>query len=451
MDPVWIEYGAKIVLVLLLVAANGFFVASEFALVGVRKTRVEMLARTGNRRARRLKNVLGTLDAYISATQLGITIASLSLGWVGEETIARMLEPVFERITPGIGATLASESIAIAVAFLIITFLHIVLGELAPKTLALERTEGVALSVALPMELFYRAFKAPIWLLNKAGNVVVRAVGLTATAEHAAVYTEDELRHLVEISHRSGHLNAGERELIDNVFEFADETVRDCLVPRTEVVAAEADTTTSGLVEIFRASSYSRIPVYEGTLDAVIGVAYARDALSAALDRIDVRAREIARPALYVPPSAQLDDVLARMKRTGHHMAAVVDEHGGFEGIITLEDLLEEIVGDIADEFDEQGGEPIAAQADGSYLVDASAPVRVVNRTLELELPESGQYATLAGYLLAQTGSIPRQGVVIRAAGHEFTVESMRRNRIGVVRLRPGRSINDEASEVSDV
>ncbi len=451
MEHVWIEYAFKLVLVLVLVAANGFFVASEFALVGVRKTRVETLARGGSSRARRLVGVLGTLDAYISATQFGITLASLSLGWIGEETIAHMLRPLFERIMPGAGAVVASETIAITVAFAIITFLHIVLGELAPKTLALERTERVALAVALPMQLFYRAFKAPIWLLNKAGNVVVRLAGLSATAEHAAVYTEDELRHLIAMSHRSGHLDEGERELIDNAFEFADETVRDCLVPRTEVVAAPADARTPDLVAIFRSSNFSRIPIYDGTLDAIVGVANARDVLSAALDGTDVAARDIARPALFVPTNAQLSFVLSRMKRTGYHMAAVVDEHGGFEGLVTLEDLLEEIVGDIRDEFDDGVVDPIVEQQDGSFLIDAAAPLRVVNRRLDLDLRESSQYSTVAGLLLAASGSIPRQGAVIEAGGHVFTIVDVRRNRIVRVRMRLGPGGKSDNSEVSDV
>ncbi len=430
------ELALRIAVVLLLVLANGFFVASEFALVGVRKTRVDTLAKTGNRRAERLRRVLGSLDSYISATQLGITLASLALGWLGEETIAHILEPALERVMPEAFAIVASETVAIAGAFVIITFLHIVLGELAPKTLALERAEGVALAVALPMEVFYRAFKAPIWVLNKAGGLVVGLFGLRSSPDHgASSYTEDELRHLVDISHRSGHLDEGERELIHNVFEFAEGTVRDCMVPRTEIVAAPADTTLDRAVEILRTTEYSRIPIYDDSLDDIVGVLHARDVLTAALERRSGTAGEFARPALFVPPRAQLDALLARMKRSGQHMAIVVDEHGGCEGLVTLEDVLEELVGEIRDEFDESDLDPIALQPDGTYLVDASVPIRVLNRRLDLAIPESNRYVTLAGCLIAECGSIPARGAEITVGDARFVVETLRRNRIVTVRI----------------
>ena len=434
----WLEYALKILLVMALVLANGFFVASEFALVGVRKSRIETLARTGNKRAVRLQRLLGHLDSYISATQFGITLASLALGWVGEETLAHMFEPVAVSLLGDMAGPVAAHTTAIVVAFTIITFLHIVLGELAPKTLALERAEATALAVALPMELFYTAFKAPIWLLNKTGNLVVRFFGLHPSGEHGAAYTEEELRYLVDISHKTGHLNAGERELIHNVFEFAAETVRDCMVPRTEVVAAQADAPVDRLAEMVRETEFSRIPVYDGSLDVVVGVLHGRDVLSAALAGREAAARDLARPVVFVPPSAQLDEVLARMKRSGHHMAVVVDEHGGLEGIVTLEDILEELVGEIRDEFDEGVDEPVARQPDGSFVIDASIPIRALNRHVGLDIPESNQYATLAGYLLAEHGAIPRQGTDLVIGEHHFFIENVRRNRIVTVRLRTG-------------
>lgn len=444
-----LEYLIRFGIVLLLVAANGFFVASEFALVGVRKTRIETMAKTGNRRAKRLQRVLHALDSYISATQLGITLASLALGWVGEAAFAEIFKSLFLGIFPAPAAAVAAETAAIAMAFTVITVLHIVLGELAPKTLALERTELVALAVAWPMEIFYRTFKAPIWLLNKGGNVVVRLAGLTATAEHAAAYTEEEIRHLVDISHKSGHLNEGERELIHNVFEFAAETVRDCMVPRTGVVVVAADATVPQLIELFQTTEYSRIPVYEGSPDAIVGVLHAKQVLSAALKGIETSARALARPTLFLPPSAQLDHVLARMKRTGQHLAVVVDEHGGLEGIITLEDILEEIVGEIRDEFDEGESvdDPVSKQSDGSYLIDAAMPVRAFNRRLDFEIPESNQYATIAGFLLAQAGTIPKQGDAIEHDGNRFVVENIRRNRLVTVRLHPRPKPADDADE----
>ncbi len=445
MEESWLEYLFKLAVVLLLVLANGFFVATEFAFVGVRKTRIDTLAKTGNRRAVRLRRMLDHLDAYISATQLGITLASLALGWVGEETLAHMFEPLLLAVLPETAAAVAAHTAAIACAFTIITFLHIVLGELAPKTLALERAEAVSLAVAWPMEMFYKAFKLPIRILNGAGNIVVRSFGLKSTADHAAVYTEEELRHLVDISHKSGHLNEGERELIHNVFEFAAETVRDCMVPRTEVIALPAEASMERIVESIRSTEFSRIPVYEGSLDQIIGVVHGREVLTSALEGKQATARDLARPTLYLPPSAQLDDVLARMQRSGHHLAIVVDEHGGLEGIVTMEDILEELVGEIRDEFDEGVDEPVVEQTDGSYVVEASIPVRALNRRLELGIPESNQYATLAGFLLAEAGTIPRQGAEIVVGKTRFVVENVRRNRIVSVRLRMGEAETEVA------
>jgi CBS domain containing-hemolysin-like protein len=423
-----------IVVVLLLVGANGFFVAAEFALVGVRRTRVEALAASGNRRARRLLTVLDHLDAYISATQFGITVASLALGWLGEVSIAHMLEPLFASLLSGVAAVIAAHTVAIATAFAIITFLHIVLGELAPKSLALERTENVALAVALPMYVFYRAFRAPIWLLNKAGSLVLSVSGLRAGPEHVSVYTEDELRRLVDLSHRSGLLRADERELIHNVFEFADETVRHCMVPRAEVIGVEADAVGPALVAACQTSGYSRLPVYEGTLDAVVGVLSARDALTAALDDGERTARELARPAQFVPPSASLGSVLTQMRKQGSHMAIVVDEHGSVEGIVTLEDILEEIVGEIRDETDDSV-EPIVRHDDGSHTIEAGVSIKYLNRKLHLRLPESSHYATLGGLLVAVAGRIPHEGERLRVVDREFVIEGMKKNRVVRARL----------------
>jgi CBS domain containing-hemolysin-like protein len=433
----WGEYAVRLALVLLLVLANGFFVASEFALVGVRRSRVTTLAATGERRAKTLLRVINHLDAYISATQLGITLASLALGWVGEETLAHIFQPFFAAVLPGGAASAAAHTAAIATAFGMITFLHIVLGELAPKTLALERAEATALRVARPMELFYKVFKGPIWLLNKAGNVVVRAFGLKLSAEHAASYTEEELRYLIDVSHKGGHLNAEERELLHNVFEFAGETVRDCMIPRHLVTTAPASASLADLSDVFDESGFSRIPVVASD-GSVVGVAHGKDVAKALRAGLPTTGGEVARPAMFLPTSAQLDYTLSQMKRTGNHMAIVVDEHGTFEGIATLEDVLEEIVGEIRDEFDEGLDEPIRREPDGTTLVDATLPIRVLNRRLGLSLPESPHYNTLAGFLLSRTGTLLKEGRVVAYEGARFVAEKVRGTRIVTVRIVPG-------------
>jgi putative hemolysin len=431
----WLEYAIKIVVVFLLVLANGFFVASEFSLVGVRKSRIETLAKAGNKSAKRVQQVLPIRNAYISATQLGITLASLALGWIGEDTVAHMLEPVFDSLVSATAAAALAHTAAIAIAFTIITYMHIVVGELVPKTLALERSEAVSFLTVWPMQMFLKVFKAPIWVLNKSGTVIIRALGLHPTHDHSTMYTEEELLQLVDLSHKGGHLDAGERELIHNIFEFASETVRDCMVPRPQIIAVPADSTVESAAEVFVTTDLSRIPVFDVAPDSVIGVLHGKDILEALHRQQRPTARELMRPTIFVPSNAQLDYVLGRMKRTGHHMALVVDEHGTLEGLITLEDILEEIVGEIRDEFDEHEEGPIVEKPDGSLLLDAAISVRALNRQLGLQVPESSHYTTLAGFLLTEVGTIPKPGTSVTYEGTRFIVEKVNRNSIRSVRL----------------
>jgi CBS domain containing-hemolysin-like protein len=422
----------NLTIVLLLVLANGFFVAAEFALVSVRQSRVAALVAEGNRRARTLMRVVKQLDAYISATQLGITLASLALGWIGEETLAHLLTPVFENIMPDHATTsvIAAHTVGIAVAFVIITFLHIVLGELAPKTLALERAERVALAVARPMEIFYKVFKAPIRLLNYAGGLVLRLAGLQSTAEHAAVYSEEELRHLIALSHKGGHLAEDERQLLYNVFDFTDGTLADVVLPRTEIEALSATLSPDEMLARFVELGYSRMPVYRGSLDNIIGIVLQKDVVRLVHGGTNLGVDDIIRPALFLPQSMRLNDALRGLRRSRAHMALIVDEHGGIEGMVTLEDLLEEIVGDIRDEHDEVAARSITPQPDGSYIVRGNLSIRDANKKLELGLPESDSYHTIAGFMMARAGRLlrPEEGVEYNSL--KFTVEAASRNRI---------------------
>ena len=425
----------NLVIVVLLVLGNGFFVASEFALVGVRKSRIETLARTGDARARRLLPLLNNLNAYISATQLGITLASLALGWIGEPAIAHLLEaPLKGRISETL-----LHTIAFAVAFSIITFLHIVLGELAPKTMALERAEKTALAIALPLELFYRVFRWPIQLLDWAGTRTVRLFGLHPSGGHASIYTEEELRQLIDISRQSGHLQADEQRLINRVLDFTDAQVREAMVPRTAVAALPVTATLDAAKNAFRNFGYSRLAVYEDTLDNIIGVLVRRD-LEPFLDQstapADFNLRALIHTPHFIPAAARLGSALKQMQLKRSHLAFVVDEHGGIEGIVTLEDLLEEIVGEINDEFDEEVREQILKEADGSYLLSGILSVRDANRQLRLELPEDSGYTTLAGFLMAQAGHLPHTGEVVKYEDLTFCIERMEGRRIRRVRLQ---------------
>jgi CBS domain containing-hemolysin-like protein len=422
--------------VLLLVLSNGFFVAAEFALVGVRRSRVETLAEGGDRRAARLLGLLDNLNAYISATQLGITMASLALGWVGEPVFAHLLEgPLAGRVSEA-----ALHTISFAVAFTIITFLHIVLGELAPKTLALELTERVALAVSWPLLAFYKLFSWPIRLLDWAGTRTVRLFGLHPSGDHASVYTEEELRRLVDVSRRSGHLEEEEQQLIHGVFEFADAEVREAMVPRTSVVALAASAALADARAAFREHGYTRLPVYRERLDEVVGVLYRRvleDFLDGTRPASEFDAARLAHPPLYMPSTAKLGAALKQMRDAKTHLACVVDEHGGLEGIVTLEDLLEEIVGEIDDEYDDESKSQIVAQPDGTYLLDGMLAVRDANRRFNLKLPEEGHYTTIAGYLLARAGRLLKPGDTVEHEGALFSVERVERRRLRWVRLTP--------------
>jgi CBS domain containing-hemolysin-like protein len=424
----------NILIVILLVLANGFFVASEFALVGVRRSRIAMLAKDGDRRAVRLLSLLDNLNGYISATQLGITLASLALGWLGEPAIAHLLEiPLKGRVSEPV-----LHAISFTIAFTIITFLHIVLGELAPKTLALERAEKTALAVALPMEIFYKVFSYPIRLLDWAGTRTVRFFGLHPTAGHGETYTSEELRHLIDTSHKSGHVAEVEKRLINRVFDFSDAQVREAMVPRTIVEALPLTATLERVKQSFRALGYSRLPVYREHLDNIAGVIYRRD-LEPYLENPhnqEFNLEELLHPPLFVSERTPLGEALKQMQLSRTHLAFVMDEYGGMEGIVTLEDLLEEIVGEIDDEYDEEVRSQIVEDK-GTYLLEGMLAVRDANRRFNLALPEDGKYTTIAGFMLAQAGRLLKKGEAIEFEGGRFTVERLDRYRIHRVRYTP--------------
>ncbi|MFN0278616.1 MAG: hemolysin family protein [Pyrinomonadaceae bacterium] len=436
----------KILLVIGLVLANGFFVASEFALVAVRKSRIEALAADGNPAAVRLLAMLNNLNGYISATQLGITLSSLGLGWIGEPVVAALLEPLLIAFGELTGLSfLASgpvlHTISFTIAFSFITFLHIVFGELAPKTAALELSEKVSFVVAPPLQLFYRVFSYPIRMLDWAGTKTVRLFGLKASGEHGSSYTEDEIRSLVNLSKESGHLNEEERRLINKVFEFSETTVKEAMIPRTAIVALPESSTLDEISKCFATSGYSRLPVYRGSLDEIAGFIHSKDLVGYMLKPRSFKIADILHKPNYVVDTAHLEDVLRQMQKEKFHFGFVVDEHGGVEGIITLEDLLEEIVGDISDEHDEEVNEQIAPQTDGSYLLDGSLAVRDLNRRLELNVPVSEGYTTIAGFLMSEAGEILDEGQTVPFNGHVFRVEKVDNRRIKQVRMDKVESI----------
>lgn len=429
-SPTFLSAALKILLVLVLVAANGFFVAAEFAIVAVRRSRIEALVTEGNKSASRLLEILDNLNAYLSASQLGITLASLGLGALGE--------PVVEAILGGVIANLPESLrhiVSYAIAFAIITSLHIVLGEQAPKLFGLQLAEKVAMTTALPMQLFYKVFKPFIHALDWASARTVRIFGLHADSEHASIYTEEEIRQLIRISEESGHLNEEERKLINRVFEFSETTVKEAMVPRTEIVAVSENCTLDELAAQFRQHGYSRLPVYRGSLDDMVGVVHSKDVMASLMRPKAFRLERIMQKPVYVVDTARLEDVLRQMQREKFHFGFVVDEHGGVEGIITLEDLLEEIVGEISDEHDEEVNEQIHPEPDGSYLLDGGLAVRDLNRRLDLNLPISEGYTTVAGFLMSEAGELLSEGDTVPFNGHVFKIEKAAKRRILQVRM----------------
>jgi CBS domain containing-hemolysin-like protein len=426
----------KLIIVVLLVLANAFFVAVEFAMVSVRRSKIEVLAANGKKSAKALLRALDHLDEMISATQFGITIASLALGWLGEEAVAHLVEPLLLEILPAAWAAVAAHGTASLIALAVITYLHLVLGEYVPKALAIEYSERIGLAVARFMEVFYLSFKPFIWIINKSGLTILRVLGLKTQVGHEAVYTGEEIRHLVNVSHQSGNIEADERTLIHNVFNFADLTVREILIPRTQVAGVEEKAGFAEAVRAFQTSGYSRLPVYQENFDKVSGIVHHKDVMKSVFTPEAFDLKAITHPPVFIPDSARLVDVLQKMQCEHIHLAIVVDEHGGVEGILTLEDLLEEIVGEIQDEHDESVSDKIRQRSDGSFVLDGGLTVREANRKFDLNLPESEDYTTLAGFLIAREGRLLAEGDAVQFNGTRFIVERVNQRRVARVRMQ---------------
>ncbi len=404
----------RLAAVLALVFANGFFVAAEFAIIAVRKTRIDQLIAEGNKRAPAVRRAVSDPDSYIAATQLGITMASLGLGWIGEPALAELVSPAVTFLPTGI-AEATAHSISVAIAFAIVTALHITLGELAPKTIALERSEATALLVVRPTELFMRSFWPFIRLLNGMGRAIVGAMGLRSHGGHAMVHSEEELKMLVTASQEAGVLEEQEEQMLHRVFDFADLTAGQVMVPRTEMVAVEAEMTGDALLQAISKAGFPTIPVYRSDLDNVIGILHAVDVIKAiAGGRSDVSAAMLARETLNVPETMAADDLLASLRQRGVREAIVIDEYGGTAGLVTFEWLMERIVG-------AAGTGRMIVHPDGSADVDGLTLVPDVNEQFGLDIDED-TYTTLGGYVMGRVGRRPRVGDTIEIEGRRMRV-----------------------------
>lgn len=427
--------GLRLIAVFLLVLANGFFVAAEFSLVSVRKTRIYELVSQGNPSAKSVARAIEDPDSVIAATQLGITLSSLGLGWIGEPALSHLLEPVVALFPAAVQSGI-SHGISAALAFALITFLHVVVGELAPKSIALQTPETTSLAVALPTLWAERVFKPAIWLLNGAGNGLLRLVGVDPASGHELVHSVEELKMIVSASAEGGVVEGEEEEILYAVFEFGDTLVRQVMVPRTEVVALPAESSLEEVMDLVGEQPFTKLPVFENRMDQVIGIVHVKDVLQALRqnNQADLKARDIMREAIFVPEAARVISLLNLFRNRRQHIAIVLDEYGGTAGVVTLEDLLEEIVGEVSDPFDDEP--EIQSLADGSSLVDGLTLIEEVNEHFDLTL-EDPDYDTIAGYVLGRLGRLAKVGDTIRIDGTRLRVEAMDGKRIARVSLIP--------------
>ncbi|MDQ7850279.1 MAG: hemolysin family protein [Armatimonadota bacterium] len=423
----------RLVAVLVLVAANGMFVAAEFSIVAVRRTRLLPLVESGSPRARMVLRATDNLDPYLAATQLGITMASLGLGWIGEPAVAALLEPLLHPLPLGLQEA-TTRVVAIVLAFALITTLHIVFGELAAKSLAIWRPEATALVVTPPTELFSRLFRPFIWVLNGAANATLSLFGLRAPSGRH-VYSPEEIRLLVSESRRAGVVEEEEALLVHRVFKFADRLVEEVMVPRVSVRGVPNSAAVVEAVAAVREAGFTRLPVFSEDLDHIVGMVHAKDLLVAQAEgREGEPVDRVMRPVLYVPEMKPVVDLLEEMRRQGIQLAVVLDEFGGTSGIVTIEDLLEELVGEIPGEFRPERRLVVLQQPD-RIVVDAAIPLDELNERFHIALPTTAAN-TLGGFIFHHLEAIPEAGTTFRYQGLEFRIESATRTRIGLVQIR---------------
>ena len=408
----------ELIAVGVLILLNAFFVAAEYGLVTARRTRIIELHHEGNRRARDVLKITGDPPRFIAAMQLGVTLTSLGIGALGEHALADAFDPWL------------ATALAVVIAYLILTYLHVVIGELVPKGVALGHSEGTALAVSAPVRAFFTVFRPLIWVLEWSTEVVLRWLGLQPPGADDDVLSEVELRILVSQSTQGGEIEQQEQEMLYKVFDFADKEAADVMVPRPQVVALSIDLPPEECLEAMMDAPFTRYPVYRESLDHVVGVLHVRDLFRSLRDRgiADVDVAEILRPAHIVPETKDLAALLTKFRRTNQHMAIVVDEYGEMEGIVTLEDLLEEIVGEIEDEFD-LPDESIEQVDEDTIKIDGTFPIDDFNERFHTDLPDE-DYHTLAGFVFGLLGRAPEVGDDVSHDGMRFDVVEVDGSRI---------------------
>lgn len=423
----------NLLMVGILIALTAFFVASEFAIVKVRRTRIDQLVAEGNRSAMAAKRITSNLDEYLSACQLGITITALGLGWLGEPTVEHLLRPVFEQMN--LNESVASL-LSFAIAFVAITYLHVVVGELAPKTLAIQKAETITLLCSRPLILFYKIMYPFIWVLNGSARVIIGLFGLRPASEHEVAHSEEELRLILSESYKSGEINPSEYKYVNNIFEFDNRIAKEIMVPRTEIVALDKNDSIADILEIMRKEKYTRYPVIDGDKDHIVGMVNIKEILTDCIrnpQAIEKKLDDYIRPIIQVIESIPIHDLFVKMQRERVHMAILVDEYGGTAGLVTVEDILEEIVGEIQDEFDIDEVPMIRKVNEHTTIVDGKVLIEEVNDLLGTDIDDT-DVDTIGGWILTEKFDI-QQGEILSYGDYEFKVLKMEGRHVQLVEI----------------
>lgn len=419
----------NIVIFVFLIAASGFFVATEFAIVKIRGSRIDQLIAEGNRRAIVAKEVTSKLDDYLSACQLGITVTSLGLGWLGEPMVERILHPVFEKmhLSPSVTSILS-----FIIAFGSVTFIHVVIGELAPKTLAIQKAEAVTLAVSRPIIIFHKIMFPFIWVLNAAARAITRLFGLKPASEHELAHSEEELRILLSESYEGGEINHSEYKYLNNIFEFSDRVAKEIMVPRTEIVSIDVEDSIDTIKEIIISEKYTRYPVVSGEKDNVLGMINIKEIFTLNLKQREIQEENgiesLIKPVIRVIETIPIHDLLLKMQKERIHMAILLDEYGGTSGLVTVEDILEEIVGEIQDEFDTDEVAEIRKISPNHYIFSGKVLVSEVNDILGTNLSDE-DVDTIGGWFLTRNLEA-KLGDVLESEGYLFKVKEIQGHHI---------------------
>lgn len=425
---------ASLLLISILIALTAFFVATEFAIVKIRSSRVDQLVEEGKPGAKAAKHVITHMDEYLSACQLGITVTALGIGWLGEPAVKALLDPLFQKMAFG---EYVSHILSITIAFLIITFLHVVVGELAPKTVAIQKAETVSLLAAKPIILFYKIMFPFIWALNGSARLLVRLFGLKPVTEHEASHSEEELRIILSESFKSGEINQTELTYVNNIFKFDNRIAKEIMVPRTEMISFSAEDQMNDVIEVIKEAKFTRYPVYEGDKDNIIGIINLKDMLLEQIRHpekaVNGSIMQFIKPVIVVIETIPISELLLKMQRERTHMAILLDEYGGTSGLVTVEDIVEEIVGEIRDEFDADEIPEVTKIAEDHYSFSGKVLINEVNDLLGTNLSDE-EVDTLGGWILSQKFDA-KEGEVLHFDGFSFKIKELDGHQIQYVEV----------------